>query len=239
MSKKKIAILSLSAFIVVIAICLFLFMFFFGMTDIQTNGRIDSSKKTVICIGDSITYGYAIPNRDKNSYPEVLASMLNDTHNVLGFGVSGSTVQDSGDQPYTKTSAFKKSVDVNADIVIIMLGTNDSKPENWNGEEAFIASYDKLISNYQKDGAKIYICTPPVAHENIDLSPPITSFDVDITIVPVISEALKKYATDKGFELIDINAFTMQHDDFYYADGVHLDAVGAKAVAEYIYDIIK
>ena len=42
----------------------------------------------IACIGNSITYGAAIENRELNCYPAQLASMLGDGYNVKNFGVS-------------------------------------------------------------------------------------------------------------------------------------------------------
>ena len=49
-----------------------------------------------------------------------------------------------------------------ADIVVIMLGTNDSKPANWVNEEDFIKKYDNFINSYKENhpDVKIILCTP-------------------------------------------------------------------------------
>ena len=40
----------------------------------------------------------------------------------------------NGDLPYWNEQFYQDALDSNADIIIIMLGTNDSKTFNWNSE---------------------------------------------------------------------------------------------------------
>src|SRR6516164_7032395 len=85
----------------------------------------------VACIGDSITYGSGLSDRQNECYPAVLGLLLGDDYEVRNYGVSGATMLKSGDHPYWDTSAFSESSNWQPDIVIIMLGTNDSKPWKW------------------------------------------------------------------------------------------------------------
>lgn len=54
----------------------------------------------VACIGNSITYGARIKNRDRDSYPAVLSRMLGEAYWVKNFGVSARTLLNKGDHPY-------------------------------------------------------------------------------------------------------------------------------------------
>lgn len=62
-----------------------------------------AEKTRVACVGDSITYGAGIADRDRDSYPAQLASMLGDKWVVKNFGHSGATLLKNGDLPYVKT----------------------------------------------------------------------------------------------------------------------------------------
>ncbi|HSV13091.1 MAG TPA: GDSL-type esterase/lipase family protein, partial [Tepidisphaeraceae bacterium] len=102
-----------------------------------------SAKLTkVACVGDSITYGSRIEDRAHDSYPAQLGRMLGDQYNVRNFGVSGATLLKKGDRPYNKTKEYQPALDFAADIVVIMLGTNDSKPQNISHKDEFVADYD-------------------------------------------------------------------------------------------------
>ena len=84
----------------------------------------DNGKIRITCVGDSITDGIGASSGD-NTYPAQLQKILGDKFEVLNKGVSGTTVTNSEDRAYTKTSRYKESLTSQPDIVIILLGTND------------------------------------------------------------------------------------------------------------------
>ncbi|MEG2791940.1 MAG: sialate O-acetylesterase, partial [Odoribacter sp.] len=51
-----------------------------------------AQKIKVACVGNSVTYGYLIPNREKDCYPAQLARMLGEGYEVVNFGKSGATL---------------------------------------------------------------------------------------------------------------------------------------------------
>ena len=85
----------------------------------------------VACVGNSITYGAGIKNRSHDSYPSVLGRLLGDKYWVKNFGVSARTMLNKGDRPYMKEQAYQQALAFNPNIVVIKLGTNDSKSFNW------------------------------------------------------------------------------------------------------------
>ena len=116
----------------------------------------------VACIGDSITQGSGLPDAGKNSYPGQLQSLLGDKWKVGNFGVSGRTLLKKGDYPYWNEKAYKDALASSPDVVIIMLGTNDTKPQNWAHEAEFTADYTELVKSFQALASKprIYVCRP-------------------------------------------------------------------------------
>jgi acyl-CoA thioesterase I len=98
------------------------------------------------------TASYLI-NRNKNSYPAQLQQLLGSKYQVLNYGLSGRTLLKSGDFPYWNSDFFKITREVDPDIVLIMLGTNDTKPKNWNSENyerdlvEFVNIYKNLPSH--------------------------------------------------------------------------------------------
>ena len=89
----------------------------------------------VACIGDSIT--------EWSKYPAHLQTMLGSSYLVENFGVAGSTVLRNSDKPYMNQIAFQKAKDFQPSIVIIMLGTNDAKVDNYH-----------FIGNFPEDYAE-------------------------------------------------------------------------------------
>lgn len=68
-----------------------LWMFLF----LSTNLFSQKTAVKVACIGNSITYGAFIANRDQNSYPAQPQAYLGDGYEVRNYGVSGRNITDS------------------------------------------------------------------------------------------------------------------------------------------------
>ena len=86
----------------------------------------------IACVGNSITFGSGIANREKNAYPQQLQAMLGMKYEVRNFGVSSRTLLKKGDHPYWETEAYNTALLFKPDIVYIKLGTNDSKLQKQN-----------------------------------------------------------------------------------------------------------
>lgn len=238
MKKKLIAALSAT---VIAGAGVFSFLFLNGLSGIRINPEYKEGQVKVACVGDSVTYGHSVKLWPKNNYPALLGEMLDNGYNVKNYGVSGSTVQPDGDQPYVITKAYEESLAYEADIIVFMMGSNDSKPENWKGEEAFLMKYNTLIESYLQADKKpvIYLCTPPVAYYPEGVTDGNTNYDIQPEYVQTVSELVKTVASERGLELIDINALTTGHREFFGRDNVHPNNDGAKAIAQVVYENIK
>lgn len=53
------------------------------------SATIQAQKIKVACVGNSVTYGHGIENREKNSYPAQLQRMLGNEYEVANFGKAG------------------------------------------------------------------------------------------------------------------------------------------------------
>ena len=98
----------------------------------------------IACVGDSITFGAAIQDRENRNYPLQLGKLLGDGYAVRNFGVNGATLLKQGDLPYWTRPQFKMATEFQPNIVIIKLGTNDSKPQNWKYADQY--GTDLLLS---------------------------------------------------------------------------------------------
>ena len=122
--------------------CIFLF--------VGTFSSLAESITRIACVGDSITYGAAIRDRAKTCYPKVLGDLLGGKYSVCNYGVNGATLLRKGDKPYWKLKAFEEATKFAPNIVIIKLGTNDPKPQNWGkaGDE-YEADLRARIAHFQ------------------------------------------------------------------------------------------
>ncbi|MBQ8767931.1 MAG: hypothetical protein IJZ16_14130 [Clostridia bacterium] len=238
MKKKGIKILVIIfTIIIILGVCIFSYLFLNGLSGLHLKNDFTDGQIKVACVGDSITYGHGVSNWSKNNYPVVLQNLLGDKYNVQNFGVSGATTQKTGDQPYVDTKSYNPSVEYNADILIFMLGSNDSKPYNWKDRESFKNEYVDLLNTYisDNDSVKVYLCTVSKVFYNDEsqTSGPST-FDIQGDIVDIINDVIKEIATEYGYNLIDIYSLTKEHPE-WFKDNIHPDANGAKAIAEEMY----
>lgn len=183
----------------------------------------------VACVGDSITYGAGIEDRQNNHYPVQLGRLLGNRWEVRNFGVSGATLLRSGDLPYWKQAAFEQALAFDPDVVIIKLGTNDTKPQNWRYGDQFIPDYKDLIRTFAAVPAKprIWICVPVPVYEN---RWGISAEVLNAGVIPRV----RRVAQDMGVGLIDLNAPLSDRPDLF-PDKIHPNAAGAKVMAEVIH----
>ena len=190
----------------------------------------------VACVGDSITYGHGISDWTKNNYPVLLQNKLGDGYHVQSFGVSGRAVQDNSDQPYTALRFYTQSKEYGADIVVFMMGSNDSKPENWFGEEAFKTALCGLLDSY--GDTQIILCTPPACFFMEKHTGTTTSHDLQPAVAEEIAGIVREVAAERGYPLVDIYELTAANPQWFEKDGVHPNNDGAAAIADAIYSAI-
>lgn len=127
-------------------------------------------KIKVACVGNSVTYGAGIENREVNSYPAQLQRMLGEDYEVMNFGKSGATLLNKGHRPYSEQEEYRAALDFAGDLVVIHLGLNDTDPRNWpNYRDNFVSDYLSLIESFRKVNpeCKIWICRmTPIAHRH-------------------------------------------------------------------------
>ncbi|HTQ51769.1 MAG TPA: GDSL-type esterase/lipase family protein [Candidatus Acidoferrales bacterium] len=181
----------------------------------------------VACIGDSITAGVGVTTPALESYPAKLQKLLGTNYNVLNYGVSGTTLLISGDMSYWNTGAFTASHNAPLpDIVIILLGTNDSKPQNWQYGNNFYSDYRRLISTYTNLTSipRVLICTPPPVFGS-------NSYNINAGIIATnISPLVRQLGTNLNHQVIDLQTLLAGHGE-WFPDYVHPNSQGTSVMA--------
>lgn len=181
----------------------------------------------VACVGNSITDGHGIPLNDVYAWPGVLDKKLGTDYHVRNFGVSGYTMLQNGDHPYMKHDAYAFCKTFNPDIIVIKLGTNDSKPYNWAHKDEFLSDAQKMIDEFKALPAKpeIFVAYPIKAMENkFEISDSVIVND----IIPFIDELVEK----NDLKVIDLHSVFEGHSDWLLPDGVHPNMKGDEVIAE-------
>lgn len=182
----------------------------------------------IACVGDSITFGMGIKNRSENIYPAQLATMLGTKWAVRNFGVNGATLLKKGDKPYWKTNQFEPAHEFKPDIVIIKLGTNDTRPVNWKHKAEYVSDYIALIKSFQEQDNKpeVWICYPVPAYGRWR--------NTDQIIKKEILPLIDVVARQAGVKNIDLYT-TLSNKKEMFADTLHPNSGGAKLITETIY----
>lgn len=193
-------------------------------------------KIKVACIGNSITYGAGIVNREKNSYPAQLQVYLGNQYEVRNFGSNGATVLQKGDYPYMQTETYKQALVYCPDIVFIKLGTNDSKPQNICFEQDFKSDYSKLIRSFTElpSRPRIILLSPLRCY--LPETASIKDRTIRTSLVPVIKEIARK----EKLEYIDLyDLMGCELDESLLPDRLHPSSIGAGLIAKRLYEYLK
>ncbi len=202
------------------------------MTLLTTSASTQAQQIKVACVGNSITWGPGIPDRDHNSYPAQLQSLLGPGFDVRNYGNCGKCAQTSGDDPYTSTDEYAAALKFNPDIVVVKLGTNDSKPQNWKSQKQFGKDLDKIATAFAQ--------LP--SHPRIIMALPATAFNhawgindsiIQAGVIPAVTSICKKH----NWQLLDLHTLT-QTMSADFIDGIHPNTRAAGAIARAVRDAI-
>ena len=185
----------------------------------------------IACIGDSITWGFTLLNPLRQSYPALLQEMLGTEYQVRNYGYNDASARFDADTPYVRKRVYRNSLNWNPDIVLLMLGTNDTKRRNWD-PEIFRRDYAHLVDSYLELPSKPRVILIAPIRIFLKLNLPLLGLYPD-TLEEGVRPAIREIAAAKGLELIDLkDLFT---DTQYCRDGVHPQKAGARMLAEAIY----
>lgn len=207
----------------------------------------------IACVGDSITFGFCIPERETNNYPKFLGELLGDGFEVRNFGNAGKTCGDypsqkAGKRWYGDNVEHKAATDWRADLYICNLGINDTGA--WWDEKLFIEGYERLVADWRgaKKHTPVIIWTKlapdfrgPDGQEAFPgnvFQPKFPFPKVDNGSAanrPKAEKLLAAMAKRQKLETIDAYAPLAAHPEFFLTDGLHPNAKGAYRIAEFTF----
>lgn len=193
------------------------------------------NKVKVACIGNSVTYGLGLADREQNCYPVKLKRLLGDGYAVKNLGHSGATLLRKGHNPYYKTDEFAAALALKPDIAIIHLGLNDTDPRDWPDHRLdFAADYSWLISEFRKANpvVKIYVCrlTPIFSGHPRFKSGTREWYDQ-------VQELIPQIATANHVGLIDLHKPLYARPDLF-ADNLHPNSEGTAIIAQTVFQAL-
>ena len=190
------------------------------------------SATRVACIGNSITDGSGIDMAETKGYPAQLQQILGGNYHVRNFGVGARTLLNKGDRPYMKELAWRDVLAFQPHVVVIKLGTNDSKTDNWKYKEEFVGDYQMMIDslNALPTKPRIFLAFPIRAFKD---QWTITEKVITEEVIPEIARVAEK----NNLETIDLH-HAIDRQDMMTSDGIHPNAKGAGAIAKMVADAI-
>lgn len=196
---------------------------------------VSSQTIKVACIGDSVTFGAGIEDREENSFPAQLQVLLGSNYEVGNFGYSGATMLKNGHKPYWDQSIFNKSQDFAPNIVIIHLGLNDQGNNNWpQHKDEFEQDYLEMISTYKNlpSKPKVIMCrmTPTFSGHHWFEEGMRESFKE-------IQSKIEGIAKKASVDLIDLHEPLYRFPE-YFPDNLHPTKEGAQVIANKVFSAI-
>ncbi|TWG95573.1 lysophospholipase L1-like esterase [Mesorhizobium sp. J18] len=206
--------------------------------------------KTILCYGDSLTWGYNAEGPGRHAYadrwPSVLQQALGENIRVIAEGLNGRT---------TAFDDYAAGADRNGarllptilmshaplDMVIVMLGTNDMKPFICGHAIGAKQGMRRLVDiirghDYPVEQAKpqIILVSPPVICEtgNPDFS---ALFGGGIAESRKLAGLYASLAEEIGCGFFDAGSVAQTTS----LDGVHLDATNTRAIGEALAPILR
>ena len=188
--------------------------------------------RRVACIGNSITHGSGIDMQEINAYPAQMQRLLGSGYIVKNYGVGARCMMATSDHPYMQEQAWRDAKAFCPDIVIIKLGTNDSKDFQWN-QQQYEQDYQAMIDTLSALPSKpqLFLCTPIRAFQD---RWGITDSVIVNGVIPTIRQLAKK----NKLTVIDLHA-VIDDQELMTSDMIHPNVKGARRMAEVVAETIK
>lgn len=186
----------------------------------------------VACVGNSITYGTGIADREHFSYPVQLQHMLGNGYVVGNFGKPGATLLYKGHRPYVEQTEFKEALRFKGDIAVIHLGINDTDPRNWpNYRDEFVKDYLSIMDSLRAANPKVRFILArmtPIADRHPRFQSGTKQWHDEI------QTAIETVARVSGAELIDFHEPLYPYPNLL-PDAIHPNPEGAGILAKTVY----
>ena len=186
----------------------------------------------VACVGNSITYGTGIADREHFSYPVQLQQMLGNGYVVGNFGKPGATLLYKGHRPYVEQPEFKEALRFKGDIAVIHLGINDTDPRNWpNYRDEFVKDYLSIMDSLRAANPKVRFILArmtPIADRHPRFQSGTKQWHDEI------QTAIETVARVSGAELIDFHEPLYPYPNLL-PDAIHPNPEGAGILAKTVY----
>ena len=204
------------------------------------------SNKKVVFLGDSITQN-AVINSDKfKGFISLLGENVDQNTELIGKGIGGDKVSD------LLTRYRDDVIKLNPDMVFIYIGINDVWHKYDYGTGTDIDLYEnglrQIIYDIKDNGIEVILCTPTVIGENkgdftlVNQFKDIETMEIMNNDLDDYSDVIRKLSREFDTKLLDLRKIFMQYisennpenksKGVLTTDGVHLNNIGSKLIAD-------
>jgi lysophospholipase L1-like esterase len=189
-----------------------------------------SAKTKVACVGASTTKGSG--STEGHHFPDELGRLLGPDHEVHNFGVSSAGALKKAQVSYWNTKEFQAATALLPDLVVLWLGGADTKPENWEANQAsFKSDYLALIRHFQGLSSRPRVfCMLSVAIKDAS---GVRKAILEGKVNPLQKEA----AAEANCPLVDLQTAVGGRAE-YFPDGIHPNNAGTLAIAKAAHTVI-
>ncbi|MBX3570098.1 MAG: SGNH/GDSL hydrolase family protein [Rhizobiaceae bacterium] len=197
--------------------------------------------KTILCYGDSLTWGYSAEGPGRHAYedrwPSVLAAGLGKGFTVIAEGLNGRTTAYDDhladcDRNGARVLPTILHTHYPLDLVVIMLGANDMKPficgraiGAKQGMERLVDLVKQHAYGFDAPAPQVIVVAPPAlcATEDADFD---AMFDGGVAESKKLAAMYAEVADAAGSTFFDAGSVAVTTP----IDGVHLDAANTRAI---------
>ncbi len=215
------------------------------MSDTESN--TNSTKKHIVCFGDSLTWGYDPDKRvrfaEDSRWPQVMQKELGDGYAVIEEGQNGRTIATDdpaeGEKNGLKYIGPCMESHTPFDLLIIMLGCNDCKRKfayssmDIAGEMQIMLEKVQSYNRFRcRDSFNVLLVSPPTVSEAIRDSWLGDSFGYEnaVKVSKELAEWYKTLAEMYNCDYLDAAQYVKVSD----TDGVHLDTENQRKLGKVI-----
>ena len=207
--------------------------------------------KTVLCYGDSLTWGYDAETLDRHAFadrwPSVLAKALGPDVTVIAEGLNGrTTAYDDHLADCDRNGARILPTILHShdpiDLVILFLGANDMKPAICGTAFGAVQGMERLVELTRhhawsfggKDGPDILIVSPPPLSETANTAFA-AMFAGGVEQSAMLATLYADLADELGCGFFDAGSVAKTAP----LDGVHLDAANTRAIGRGLEPVVR
>lgn len=227
-------------FLIVVILCWVIYkaIIYYTMDYVHPFPKVNPKQHNMLLISDSIGYGLLSMTSVKKIYRGLLQSYFGSKLVVNGLTVNGATISRNNQRSISHHPNWTEAIEHHYEIIMVQLGTNDSKLDVWVDDDTFKNELTELlvkIQKYNPDARIIFIGPPPIVKVRNKKE---YAYTMDASNLESIVKDISKFTQNNNLEFIDLSSLAKDYQSSLFIDGVHPTKKGHKVIADTLIDYI-